>query len=126
MSHRYDCPTRWQAEREGERAFERGYGGNPYRSQCRDAERAWDGGHRYAESREEDRRNDERRERARQDAIQAALAYHQRQEDDYWNAMEQQEMADAARAEEEAYYADEWRHALSDVPRWADDGGRET
>ena len=31
MSHRSECKDPWEARREGERAFERGFGSNPYR-----------------------------------------------------------------------------------------------
>lgn len=30
MSHRSNCPTRWEAERQGERAYERESYQNPY------------------------------------------------------------------------------------------------
>lgn len=65
MSHRDDCPDRWEARREGERAFERGYGRNPYEPDmwgergCEEAADEWKRGHRSAELREGDRRRAE-------------------------------------------------------------------
>lgn len=66
MSHHWNCPDRWQAMREGERAQESGRGrySNPYDERslpswdrdraCPDAARAWDDGHRRAEYRAEE------------------------------------------------------------------------
>ena len=66
MSHREDCPDRWVARREGERAFDRGQGPwrNPYKSSfpdegCPEAAREWDRAYRDAEYQEEERRRQE-------------------------------------------------------------------
>lgn len=53
MSHRDSCPDRYDAEREGKRAFERGSSSfrNPYDDPfngCEEASRAWDDGFRRA------------------------------------------------------------------------------
>lgn len=67
--YRDDCPDRWVARREGERAFERGYGQNPYRHRLGEkgypeAAREWQSGYRSAEYREEERQ-ERQREQAR-------------------------------------------------------------
>jgi len=106
MSHRSTCPDRWDAEREGERAQEFGYGRwrNPYddhyghEHECEEAAEAWLSGYRRAEIREEERREEEaaqRRAEMRRAELQA--------EEDYY-AMQQQAAADEAQAQE--YYAD--------------------
>jgi len=58
MSHRWNCPTDYEARRQGERAQEYGRGSwsNPHRSSwpdegCDEAARAWDRGYRDAEYR---------------------------------------------------------------------------
>lgn len=88
MSHRWNCPTRWEAERQGERAYERGQSryNNPYDrwnaghpsalDHCREAERSWEDGHRQAE-----RRHDEEQ------------AYWAQQEAEYNAAMEAEYLA---------------------------------
>ena len=70
MSHRDDCPDRWEARREGERAFERGYGSNPYRGDegCPEAEQAWRSGYYAAESAERERHEEEYWDRRRAEA----------------------------------------------------------
>lgn len=82
MAHRNDCPTEWEARREGERAAGNGYGRNPYRDECEDAERAWDRGYRNMQERREEeemqRRHEEERER-------------QRIEEDYYRQQEEYE-----------------------------------
>ena len=71
MTHRDDCPDRWEARREGERAFEYGHGSwsNPYKSDsfgdggCREAEREWEDSYRsarYDSERREEQLADER------------------------------------------------------------------
>jgi hypothetical protein len=86
MSHRSDCPDRWTAEREGERAFEYGRGryANPYddRDGCPEASQSWDDGFRRAERHDEERREEEaaaRRARARreQEYLEEAAWYEQ-------------------------------------------------
>ena len=69
MSHRWDCPDRWEAERQGERAFDSGRSrsANPHESLwhdegCPEAADFWRSGYRRAELREEERREEERRE----------------------------------------------------------------
>jgi hypothetical protein len=69
MTHREDCPTPYEARREGERAFENGRGSysNPYRDDyardtCPDAEREWSYGFRDAERRRDEEREQESRE----------------------------------------------------------------
>ena len=86
MSHRHDCPSEWDARRDGERAAERGYGINPYRERdysesyddqrCRErAERAFDSG-RYAA---EERMRDEAEERAAEHRRAQERAYEEAQ-----------------------------------------------
>jgi hypothetical protein len=66
MSHRDDCPSRWEAERQGERAQEwgRSRSSNPHESLwpdegCPEAAEAWRSGYRRAEMREEEQREEE-------------------------------------------------------------------
>lgn len=68
MSHRWDCPTDWEARREGERAQENGRSrsSNPYDDRywnrdraCPDAADEWARGYRRAEIREEEQREEE-------------------------------------------------------------------
>lgn len=91
MSHRWDCPTRWEAEREGERAQEwgRSRSSNPHESLwqdegCPEAAEAWRAGYRRAEIREEEQREEEaaqhraemrRAERAAEDLYPCAEAF---------------------------------------------------
>lgn len=86
MSHREDCPDRWTAEREGERAHDWGRGryANPYDDPwhsgrgCEEAARYWDDGFRSAERREEWRLEEEaaaRRSAARRAAEQEEEDY---------------------------------------------------
>ena len=90
MSHRDDCPDRWVARREGERAFERGYGQNPYRDQlgeegCPEAEREWRSGYRSAECREEERQEEQREQARMERRREEARA----EEEQYWRECEQ-------------------------------------
>ena|SRR3990167_6007344 len=66
MSHRDDCPSRWEAERQGERAQEwgRSRSSNPHESLwpdegCPEAADAWRSGYRRAEMREEEQREED-------------------------------------------------------------------
>ncbi len=67
MSHRWDCPDRWEAEREGARAQEwgRSRSSNPHEDPyhrdegCPEAAEAWRSGYRRAEIREEEQREEE-------------------------------------------------------------------
>jgi len=100
MSHRDTCPSRWDAEREGERAQEYGYGRwrNPYDDhfhpdrECDEAAEAWRSGYRRAEMREEEQREeDAARHRAemRRAELQAEEDYYaQRAAEDYAQAQE--------------------------------------
>jgi hypothetical protein len=87
MSHRSDCPSRWDAEREGARAHEWGRGryANPYDDPfhsgrgCEEAARSWDDGYRRAERQEEERQEEEaaaRRAAARRAEEQAEEDYY--------------------------------------------------
>lgn len=66
MGHRWDCPSRYEAEREGERAQEwgRSRSSNPHESiwgpdeGCPEAADAWRDGYRRAEMREEEQREE--------------------------------------------------------------------
>ena len=106
MSHRRDCPSPWEARRQGEDAYARGSGrwSNPYdeRSRgaipCREASREWEDGHRYAERQAEERAADERRaarrrqeEQWEREAMQAdweRQEYDRAMEEEYNTAME--------------------------------------
>jgi hypothetical protein len=128
MGHRWDCPTRWEAERQGERAFERGYGSNPYRetwgeTHCCEAERSWEDGRRAAELRDEERRSEERAAHRRREAREMEEAYYRQLDEEQMQRAYEQEANDYYRAEEEAYYAGLWREQFIDLPTWADDGG---
>lgn len=96
MSHRDDCPSRWEAERKGRDAAHRHYSSydNPYRDQygneqaCPEAESAWS----YGLNRERDRMEDERREeQEREWAAQRAAEYQRQSEQDYYEAQQQEE-----------------------------------
>ena len=131
MSHRDSCPADWEACREGERAFERGWGTNPYRSQwgedhCEDAQRAWSRGFHYAEQQAEDRRMEERAARRRHEEREMEESYWRQQEQDRQDDYDQQQYEEyvaAQEAEMTAYYADLWHHDFMDVPNWETDGG---
>lgn len=90
MSHRRDCPDRWEAERQGERAFEwgRSRSSNPHESMwpgegCDEAADAWRSGYRRAGIREEEQREeDAARHRAamRRAELQAEEDYYSQQQ----------------------------------------------
>jgi hypothetical protein len=136
MSHRWNCPTRWEAERQGERAYERGEGSwrNPYREEwgrdhCEDAERAWRDGHRNAERHEEERRAEQRQQERRQREQQEQWDYERQQSEAYFDQLEEDDryyraMEAAALAEEQAWFADLWYATSVELPRWEDEGGR--
>ena len=85
MSHRDDCPSRWEAERQGERAQEwgRSRSSNPHESLwmnegCPEAAEAWGSGYRRAEMREEEQREENaarHRARMRRDELAAEDLY---------------------------------------------------
>ena len=86
MSHRDDCPSQWDAEREGERAQEygRSRSSNPHESiwhdeGCPEAAEAWRSGYRRAEMREEEQREEE----AAQQRAERRRAELEADEDDY-------------------------------------------
>lgn len=96
MSHRDDCPSRWDAEREGRRAFEwgRSRSSNPHESiwhdeGCPEAADAWRSGYRRAEMCAEEEREEEA---ARQRAA-ARRAYELEEESYYLVAREAEERA---------------------------------
>lgn len=68
MSHRWNCPTDWEARHEGERAHEwgRSRSSNPYKESywnrdkaCPEAADEWNRGYRRAEMRAEEEREEE-------------------------------------------------------------------
>lgn len=75
MSHRWDCPTDWEARREGRKAGERGYGRNPYDDpfpgpgdiSCEEASENWKRGQRDGQLAREEREREEARERRQAD-----------------------------------------------------------
>jgi hypothetical protein len=83
MSHRDNCPDRWEARREGERAQENGYGSfrNPYGGYgddaCPEAESAWRSGWYNAERRQEEREAEAAHERAVRRRIDEEAEYEQ-------------------------------------------------
>jgi hypothetical protein len=86
VSHRWDCPTDYEAEREGRRAGESGYKSrysNPYTETgfqpCEEAERHWEDGFRAGERAREQQEEEERcaARAARRRAEEAA-------EEEYW------------------------------------------
>lgn len=91
MSHRWNCPTDYEARREGERAQDWGSSrsSNPYEDSywnrdraCPDAAEEWDRGYRYAEMRAEEAREEEAaRQRAawRRAEAEAEEAYYDEQ-----------------------------------------------
>lgn len=104
MSHRDSCPSRYEAEREGERAQEHGDGRwrNPYDERygnaeaCEEASEAWSSGYRRAAYREEERREEEAREAQR---VQMRRAESQADED-YAQAQQYYEEQDRREYEE--------------------------
>jgi hypothetical protein len=91
MSHRWDCPLDYEAEREGRRAGERGLSSrysNPYSESgwqpCEEAQENWDrgfrAGERVRELREEEEREERATERRRQDAAEEEYYYQQQYE----------------------------------------------
>jgi len=103
MGHRWDCPTEWEARRQGERSFERGDGSwrNPYRDDwhrpsCEEAEQAWNRGYRDAERQAE--------ERAAEQRAQARREQYRREEAEYFRMQEEE-------AQQQAYYDEETRQA---------------
>lgn len=99
MSHRDDCPTRWQAEREGEQAAGYGSGSwrNPYRSsfssedECPEAARAWEDGRRSEERRMEERQQEEREREAE---------HRRREQEAEWRAEEERAYYEQMQAEQ--------------------------
>ena len=92
MSHRWDCPSRWEAEREGEDAFRRCERENPHedrygREGCPEAAKAWDEGFRYAERRDEERRAEEAA--SEQLAHERAMQAHHEEERQLYEAQQQ-------------------------------------
>ena len=103
MGHRWDCPTDWEARRQGERSFERGDGSwrNPYRDDwhrpsCEEAERAWSRGYRDAERQAEEHAAEQRAQARRDQA--------RREEAEYFRMQEEE-------AQQQAYYDEEIRQA---------------
>ena len=82
MSHRDDCPTRWEAERRGERDQEcgRSRASNPFDDPwhrgegCHEAADSWRSGYRRAEMREEEAAH-QRAIRRRMEADEEAAYY---------------------------------------------------
>jgi hypothetical protein len=97
MSHRFDCPSKYEARRTGERAFERGDGSwrNPYKSDwpdegCPEAAQEWRRGYRDAERRQEEREEEERIERHLQEVrAQEEARYNAAMEDEYYRLYRQ-------------------------------------
>lgn len=110
MSHRDDCPSRYEAERRGERDYERnGYRSysTPYDSRfddegCPEAQRAYLDGQRHAEYRaEEEAAEQHAAERRRQQAEYERQQYQEYEQQLQWAeheqwANEQLEQADVA------------------------------
>lgn len=105
MSHRWDCPTDYEARRRGEDMFNRGYGSysNPYRDSfgeehCPEAEQNWQRGYRDAERRDEERREEERIiEMQREHRRQEEARYNEAMEAQYY----EQQMAEQEQQPEE-------------------------
>jgi len=112
MSHRDDCPTRWEAERKGERDFEwgRSRSSNPYETisyrdeGCPEAADAWRSGYRRAEFRAEEQREEEaarRRAEVRRayELEEEAYAYEMQAREQERERQEYYAMLDQAEAE---------------------------
>lgn len=94
MSHRWDCPSRWEAERQGERDYERrGYRTYEPQYDCREANRAYEDGQILAEH------------RAEEAAYEEQLAQQRREKERFWR--EEQDRIAWEQAEMEAAYARE-------------------
>ncbi len=110
MSHRWDCPSRWDAEREGERAFERGAArwSNPYDdwagNGCREAERHWEDGYRAAERQAEYRAEEARAERAAAERREWARQEAAAEEEYYWRQQQEEEEAEYWRQQEAEHW----------------------
>jgi hypothetical protein len=107
MSHRDECPTDYEARRQGERAYERGDGSwrNPYRDdysgeRCEDAERYWRRGYEAAEQRHEEQMAEERSaQRRAEERAQEERYYLQMQEEAYYREMEERAYAEQMQEE---------------------------
>src|SRR5262245_48108462 len=124
MSHRWDCPTDWEAEREGRYAGDRGRSrySNPYADECHEAEQAWDRGYRRgmydreereAEERAAERRAAGRRQAAEEEEYYLSQSWYEEQES---AAMYEAEMEAQYIADMERQYIEEQEH-LSDIER---------
>jgi hypothetical protein len=107
MSHRWDCPDKRDAEREGERAAEygRSRSSNPYESVWRDegcpeAAEAWRDGYRHQEMREEERREEE----AAQRRADVRRAYELEEEAAYYESMREADERAYDEAQRQAAY----------------------
>lgn len=107
MSHRWDCPTDWEARREGRRAGERGYGRNPYDdpfpgdSYCEEAAANWRRGFQQGEYYRQEREYEERTAQERADARRHYEAIQQAQMDEQYLYEQQQEEPEPTEGDEE-------------------------
>ena len=104
MSHRWNCPTDWEARHEGERAFEYGRSrySNPYEdgpfnrdSACPEAAEEWDRGHRHAEMRADEEREEEAaRQRSERRRAEEQEYDDYAQEQQYYAMQDERELAE--------------------------------
>ena len=126
MSHRRDCPSPWDAERQAQDDY-RWHGPNtwtPYSSDCDEAARAYDAEIERLEDerRAEHRLEERRREEAELERQMYEEAERRAEEEAYWREME----AEHYRQAEAQYYAwaeEDYRLEIVEMGRWADDGG---
>jgi hypothetical protein len=92
MGHRWDCPTDYEAEREGGRAAERGRSiySNPYSDHgfqpCHEAEENWERGFRREQRAIEDRQEEERMEARRAEQRREEARW-----EEYWSQQQYEE-----------------------------------
>ena len=121
MSHTWDCPEPWQAEREGRRAGERGYPGrwnNPYKDTCEEAAEQWERGHRSGEYDREQREEEERAER-RARAQREEAAYRAAYEEEQMQSYYQQDYYEEERAAAEHAKSEYWDQCMDEELRLA-------
>lgn len=118
MSHRDDCPSRWEAERRGERDQEwgRSRSSNPYEDYyhrdegCPEAAGAWRDGYRRAERREEERQEEEaahRRAVKRRIEADEAAYYEEQERQEYYAMQDEYSAAQDERMADQQPFGDE-------------------
>ena len=106
MSHSWDCPSRWESERQARRDAERDFDGDPYGpssmqihrraeqfTDCEESQRDYEREYRremaHLEEREEERRREERWAQEREERrLEEARAYERAMEEEYFRSLD--------------------------------------